>query len=100
MNQQTVFTFAKWQVKQGELEKVLELVAAAAEKSRKEPGNLFYKIYQSSADSHTILLHEAYAGSEGVEAHRNAAHYKELVMNQIIPRLEKREITLTSELAV
>ncbi|MDB5146907.1 MAG: antibiotic biosynthesis monooxygenase, partial [Mucilaginibacter sp.] len=46
MNQQAINVFAKWQVKEGELDTVLNLLAEVTKQSRTEEGNLFYKLHQ------------------------------------------------------
>ncbi len=98
MNRKPVFTFAKWQVKQGQLNAVLSLLTEAVQKSRLEEGNLVYKVHQSNTDPDTILLYEGYADEAAVEAHRNSEHFRAVVIGQIIPLLESREVVLASEL--
>lgn len=98
MNQKPVFTFAKWQVKKGQLDAVLTLLAEATRKSTLEEGNLFYKVYQSNTDPDTLLLYEGYVNNDAVDAHRSSAHFQTIVIGQIIPLLENREVMLASEL--
>jgi (4S)-4-hydroxy-5-phosphonooxypentane-2,3-dione isomerase len=98
MSQQPVYTFAKWQVKEGQLDIVLNLLAEVAKKSIEEEGNLFYKIHQSNSDANTLILFEGYADESAVEAHRNSAHFQDLVIGQIIPNLVNREVILASQL--
>lgn len=97
MSQQPIYTFATWQVQPGHLERVLVMLTEVAEKSRQEAGNLGYRIHQSHSDAHTLVLAEAYRDMAAVEAHRASAYFQELVINQIIPLLESREVVLTSE---
>ena len=98
MNQKPIYLFAKWQVKEGHLENVLELLAQMTEKTRQEEGNLFYKIYQGNSDAHTLMLYECYVDESAVEAHRNASYFQELVLGKIVPNLVNREAILVSEL--
>ncbi|MFT3701149.1 MAG: putative quinol monooxygenase [Agriterribacter sp.] len=100
MKKKAVHIFAKWQVKEGQLESVLSLLAALAEESRKEEGNLFYKIHQSLSDTHTLILSEAYADETALDVHRGSAHFKNFVLQQIVPLLEKREVEITNEVLV
>lgn len=98
MNQSPVYTFAKWQVKEGQLETVLNLLADVAKKSIEEEGNLFYKIHQSNADANTLILFEGYKDQSAVDQHRNASYFQQVVIGQIIPNLENREVILASQL--
>jgi quinol monooxygenase YgiN len=100
MNQKPVYLFAKWQVKEGSLDIVLELLAQMAVKTRQEVGNLFYKIHQGISDKHTLMLYECYVDEAAVEAHRNADYFKDLVIGKVVPNLVNREAILASELSL
>ncbi|WP_293303989.1 putative quinol monooxygenase [Pedobacter sp. UBA5917] len=98
MKKQSIHVFAKWQVAVGELDKVLAYLPQLAEKSRAEAGNLYYKVYQDNADPDMLLLNEAYRDEEALNAHRNSAHYQEIVVTKVLPLLKGREVSLTHEL--
>lgn len=98
MNQNPVYTFAKWQVKEGQLDSVLKFLTEATEQSRKEEGNLFYKIHQSKSDVNTLILFEGYTNETALEEHRNSEYFKTLVLGKIIPMLANREVIIASEL--
>lgn len=98
MKQHPVYVFARWQVKEGRLDTVLKTLAAAVAESRKEPGNLFYRVCQSQADPNVLLLSEGYVDDAALEAHRGSAHFQTLVIGTIIPELAQREVQVTSEL--
>src|SRR5690242_5321119 len=100
MNQTPVYTFAKWQVKEGQLHTVLNILKEVAQKSSEEKGNLFYKVHQSHADANTLLLFEGYASNVAVEEHRNSSYFQQLVIGQIVPNLVNREVMLASEVAL
>lgn len=97
MEQKPVYVFAKWQVKEGKIDLVLKLLEEVAKKSTEEKGNLFYKIHQSNSDANTLILFEGYTGEAAVDEHRNSAHFQNLVIGNIIPNLENREVVLASE---
>ena len=98
MNEKPVYLFAKWTVKEGHVDQVLELLAQMTEKTRKEEGNLFYRIHQSISDANTLMLYEGYVDTAAVEAHRNSDHFQSLVIGKAVPILESREAILASEL--
>jgi (4S)-4-hydroxy-5-phosphonooxypentane-2,3-dione isomerase len=100
MNQVPVYIFAKWQVKEGQLDAVLSLMAKVAQKSIAEKGNLFYKIHQSNTDANTLILFEGYTDNAAVELHRNASYFQQLVIGQIVPNLVNREVIQASQLVL
>ena len=95
-NHNPVHVFATWKVKEGQIENVLQLLKTVHEESIKESGNLFYKIHQSTTDLNTIVLFEGYVSESAVTEHRNTAHFQNLVLGQIVPLLDERNIILTS----
>lgn len=98
MSTKPIHVFAKWQVKEGSLETVLTLLTEVAQKSRNEAGNLFYTIHQSNSDLNTLMLFEGYQDEAALAAHRNSEHFQTLVIGQIVPVLENREVVLATEL--
>ena len=94
MSEQTLFTFAKWKVKEGEVDNVLRLLAEVAAETAKENGNLTYDAHVSTADPYTIMLMESYVDQQAVEAHRASDHFQNIVVSQIVPLLESREVIL------
>ena len=75
---------------------VLKLLKTVQEASIKESGNLFYTIQQSNADANTLILFEGYINEAAVEAHRNTAHFQEVLLDKIVPLLANRTIVLTT----
>jgi (4S)-4-hydroxy-5-phosphonooxypentane-2,3-dione isomerase len=97
MSEKPIYVFAKWQVKEGQFDTVLKLVAELARESTAEEGNLFYKAFQSNNDANTIMMHEGYKGQSAADTHRQSAHYQDGIA-KIIPLLKEREVVLTSAL--
>jgi quinol monooxygenase YgiN len=98
MDQKAVYTHAKWQVKDGQLETVLGILKEVAKKSSEEEGNLVYKVHQSNSDAHVLILFEGYEDDAAVEAHRNSEHFQQLVIGRIVPLLEQREVILMRQI--
>lgn len=98
MDEKRIYTFAKWQVKEGSLEKVLQLVAEVTEKSLKESGNLAYNVFQSNADPNMVVLFEGYINLAALNEHRDSKHFQNIVVAQIVPELLNREVILTKQL--
>ena len=100
MSTQPIHVFAKWQVKEGQLNTVLQLLREVAKKSNREEGNLFYNINQSNSDANTLLLFEGYTNEQALAEHRNSEHFQTLVIGQIVPLLAEREVILATQLAL
>jgi quinol monooxygenase YgiN len=96
--EQAITVFAKWRVKEGQLNAVLNLLAEVVQKSTAEEGNLLYNIHQSQSDVNTLILFERYKDEAALAAHRDSEHFQTVVVGKIVPLLEEREIILTSQL--
>ena len=93
-NQNPVHVFATWQVKEGQIENVLQLLKTVQEESTKEEGNLFYTLHQSTTDLNALVLFEGYTSEDAITAHRDSPHFQDIVIGQIVPLLEKRDIVV------
>ncbi|MEU8638327.1 putative quinol monooxygenase [Amycolatopsis sp. NPDC048633] len=76
----------------GKVADLLPLYRRLAEASRTEPGNLAFEVYRDLDDDHSVVLLERYTSPEAFEAHRQTPHFKELVLEQLVPNLEHRTI--------
>lgn len=85
---------AWWQTSAASLERVLALAAELREASLAEPGCLGYEILQRVGEPGSVVLIERYAGEEALEAHRLTAHYRELLVEGILPELTARRLEL------
>ena len=98
MSNMPVFTFATWRVKEGQLSALLEILPELIAASTSEEGNVVYQIYQSTTDANTVILFESYRDESALAEHRNSEHFKTLVVGEIVPLLEERQIIVTSQL--
>jgi quinol monooxygenase YgiN len=76
----------------GKAADLLPLYRRLAEASRGEPGNLAFEVYRDLDDDHTLVLLERYTSPEAFEEHRRTPHFKELVLEQLVPNLASRTI--------
>ncbi len=91
---------AEWRTQPDHAETVRQLMLEAAAAVRaNEPGNLLYIGHQDPADATHFLFYEQYADQTALEAHRDSAHYQELVVAQIVPLLTERTVTFYKLLA-
>jgi quinol monooxygenase YgiN len=88
----------QWKISETATSKVLQLLPELTQKTRLEAGNISYTVYQSASDPNTLFLHERYADEAALEAHKNSAHYQSIVVGNILPHLEIRELHLVQQL--
>jgi len=100
MSAQPIHVFAKWEVKQGHLKTVLNLLPQIVRASTSEKGNLFYKVHQHNADENILLLFEGYKDETALSDHRNSEHFQTIVVGKIIPLLEDRDTIPTTPLTI
>ncbi|HEX6432486.1 MAG TPA: putative quinol monooxygenase [Niastella sp.] len=91
-----IHVFARWKVKEGNMQTVLKLLKELRSKSANEQGNLFYQAHRSREDANTLLFFEGYTDEAAQKEHINSNYFKELAVEQIIPLLEEREVILTT----
>jgi quinol monooxygenase YgiN len=81
---------ARYTISPGEEHEVLALLPKLVEASRAEPGAISFVAYRQLDDERDIVLLERYASEEAFAAHRETPHFKDLVLDQIVPRLAGR----------
>jgi quinol monooxygenase YgiN len=59
--------------------------------SRRESGCRLYLVNRSRRDPDEFVLYEHYDDEAALDAHRDSAHFREIVAGRVIPRLEVRE---------
>jgi quinol monooxygenase YgiN len=98
MGTSPVYVFARWKVKEGKMQELLQLLTSLRTQTRAEKGNLFYTVCQDNTDADTLLLSEGYRSAAAQQAHVNSDHYKKLATGGIVPLLNEREVFLTTPL--
>jgi quinol monooxygenase YgiN len=83
---------ARHRMKAGEEDAVLALLPAFIQAARAEPGNVAFDAYRQLDDDRAYVLPERYRSREAFAAHRATPHFTEVLLGQIVPRLESRVI--------
>jgi quinol monooxygenase YgiN len=83
---------ARHTVKEGELESVLALLDEFIPLARSEPGNVDFVAYRRFDDPLSYVLLERYTGREAFDVHRETPHFRTLLLEQIVPRLDARTV--------
>lgn len=89
-----ITVLAQWQPVEGALGDVLAIIAELRPKSLTEAGCLGYDVYRGILPGNAILLVERYRDMAAIEAHRQTAHYQELVVRRALPLLAERQVRL------
>jgi quinol monooxygenase YgiN/predicted GNAT family acetyltransferase len=83
---------ARYTVTFGNELEITSLLTQLADAVRAEPGNLSFEAYRQFDDEREVVLLERYVSLEAFAAHRATSHYQDLVLGQIVPRLDKRVV--------
>jgi quinol monooxygenase YgiN len=83
---------ARWRPREGQIEKIEEILRELAKEIRREPGNLQFIVNRSPDDPNEFLLYEQYVSEQAFLDHRQMPHFKTLVLERAVPLLERREI--------
>jgi quinol monooxygenase YgiN len=77
-----------WVAKEGQEERVRQLLDEITPLVRAEPGCLMYIAHRSPEDPRTFFLYEQYRDEAAWLAHRETEHFRELVRDEVVPLLE------------
>ena len=81
-----------WEAKPGEAEAAAEILRRmTAEVERSEPGALIFRAHRSPSNDHQFVLYELFTDEAAFAAHQQTPHFKQLIIEQALPKLAKRE---------
>lgn len=83
---------AKYEIRDGEVPRVTELIRDLVAATRLEPGNIAYDAYRSFEDDRSVVLVERYESAEAFDEHRASEHFQRLAVGSIIPLLVSRKV--------
>lgn len=82
---------ATWRAKEGEEERIREILETTVPLSREEPGCQLFVAHRSVDDPRVFFLYEQYDDEAAVKAHTETEHFQKHVLTDAVPRLESRE---------
>ena len=82
---------AIWEAKPGEADTVATILAQLGTEARKEPGVHLFLVHRNIANPDQFLFYELFEDEAAFAAHQQTPHFKDLVLEQGLPRLTKRE---------
>ena len=80
-----------WEVRDGEVEAAADIVARFAPEARKEPGVELLMVNQCATNPSQFLFYEVFTDAAAFEAHQQTPHFRRLILEEALPRLNKRE---------
>jgi quinol monooxygenase YgiN len=82
---------ARMTTRDGEEDRVAELIPQLVEASRTEPGNVHYIAHRDPDDPRVFLMYEQYRDKAAFEEHGGTEHFQTLAVGAIFPLMENRE---------
>ena len=89
-----IVSVARWQLSIEAVESILPLVAELRRQTLAEPGCRGYDVFRSVETPGQLLLLERYRDDAALEEHRASKHYRELVVQRILPLILGRKVEL------
>jgi quinol monooxygenase YgiN len=83
---------ARHTISPGNEDRVHELLPQLITAARSEPGNLAFDAYSALGDPTNYVLLERYTSRAAFAEHRETAHFKDIMLGQILPLLSHRVI--------
>ena len=85
---------AEYGVQENKLPEVLQLLKQVRELSSREPRCVCYRVNQVIEDPYKIVLYEEYQNEDALNHHRESSHFQEIIMQQVLPLLQSRKLTI------
>jgi quinol monooxygenase YgiN len=82
---------AIWEAKEGEAEAVADILSRLAAQAREEPGVKLFLVHRAVENPAQFLFYELFEDAAAFAAHQQTGHFKQLVLEQGLPRLVRRE---------
>lgn len=100
MNQRTIgeaingggfLVVAQWEAKEGEAERVAEILRGFLPEAQSEPGVKLFLISRANDNPAQFLFYELFRDEAAFKAHQDSAHFKTYIAGEAVPLLAKRE---------
>ncbi|MGJ4941674.1 putative quinol monooxygenase [Bradyrhizobium sp. HKCCYLS1011] len=82
---------AQWQAKDGEADRVAEILSRFLPEAQKEPGAQLFLISRAKDNPAQFLFYELFRDEAAFKAHQESEHFKTYIAGQALPLLARRE---------
>lgn len=96
----TVTTLATYECAPGDRGAVLELLEPARLATIAEEGCEYFIVLQPQERPDQIVLIEGWRSPEHLAAHRETAHFREIILGRIAERVARRSVVICDEVAM
>ena len=86
-----VLVVAQWEAKQGEADKVADILRRFLPQAQGELGVKLFLIGRGKENPAQFLFYELFADAAAFVAHQASSHFKMLIAGEALPLLAKRE---------
>ncbi|CCE06525.1 conserved hypothetical protein [Bradyrhizobium sp. STM 3843] len=82
---------AQWEAKDGEADRVAEILSRFLPEAQKEPGAQLFLISRAKDNPAQFLFYELFRDEAAFKAHQESDHFKTYIAGQALPLLARRE---------
>jgi quinol monooxygenase YgiN len=82
---------AQWEAKEGQAERIAEILSRFLPEAQSEPGAKLFLISRAKENPAQFLFYELFHDEAAFNVHQESAHFKTYIVGQALPLLEKRE---------
>jgi quinol monooxygenase YgiN len=82
---------AQWEAKEGEGDKVAEILRRFLPEAQSDPGTKLFLIGRGKENAEQFLFYELFRDEAAFKAHQDSACFKTYIAGQALPLLAKRE---------
>jgi quinol monooxygenase YgiN len=90
---------AFWETKPGEEQAVAAILSRFVPHAQEEPGVENFVVHRSRSEPSKFFFYEVFKDEAAFAAHQQTAHFKQLIAEEALPKLAKRERAQYSILA-
>ena len=82
---------AQWEARDGEADRVAEILSRFLPEAQKEPGVQLFLISRAKDSPAQFLFYELFRDEAAFKAHQDSDHFKTYIAGQALPLLARRE---------
>jgi quinol monooxygenase YgiN len=82
---------AQWEAKDGQADRVAEILSHFLPQAQKEPGAQLFLIARANDNPAQFLFFELFRDEAAFKTHQESAHFKTYIAGQALPLLARRE---------
>jgi quinol monooxygenase YgiN len=84
---------AQWEAREGEADRVADILARFLPEAQREPGAQLFLISRAKDNPAQFLFYELFRDEAAFKSHQESDHFKTYIAGQALPLLAKRERT-------